>query len=213
MLLKQKAFVGVQGLELTDAMCLVIAAQACVPILKLGLNYYTGFTQVIVYPTAFWVERDVGDAAGVIHHEKVLLSGESWSRGPVILSWRDIQRDLQPHQAGHNVVIHEFVHKIDMLNLAANGVPPIPSSMEPDEWENAFQHAYHRLQENLQHHHRPCINAYAATSPAEFFAVVSEYFFTASQHLNVHCHDVYHELMLFYRQDPVSRSKLRQNRI
>jgi hypothetical protein len=204
-LLKQKVFIGEQGLKLTDEMKLIIAAQACVPILKLGLNFYSGFLQVSVYPTAFWVERDESDESGVVHHKKALLSGESWSRGPVILSWDDLEQDRQHDHEGHNVVIHEFAHKIDMLNRGANGMPPIPASSSTNEWHTIFQHAYQHLQERMQHHHKTCINAYGATSPAEFFAVASEYFFTAPQHLNECYHHVYNELKLFYRQDPAQR--------
>lgn len=205
MLLRQKVFVGEQGIELTDKMQLIIAAQACVPILKLGLNYYSAFVQISVYPTAFWVERDERDEIGVIHHKKALLSGESWSRGPVILSWNDIERDMRHDDEGHNVIIHEFAHKIDMLNRGANGMPPMASSIGAEEWHDVFQHAYQNLQGRIEHHHKTCINAYGATSPTEFFAVVSEYFFTDPQHLNECYPQVYDELKMFYRQDPVKR--------
>ena len=203
-LLTQKSFTGEQGLSLTDEMRLIIAAQACVPILKLGLNFYSGFVQVCVYPNAFWVEHDERDATGVVHHKKVLLSGESWTRGPVILSWKNIEIDMQHDHEGHNVIIHEFAHKIDMLNRGANGVPPIPGSMLAEEWSEVFRHAYHHLQERIQHRHKTCISAYGATSPAEFFAVVSEYFFTAPQYLKQYSHQVYRELELFYQQSPAA---------
>lgn len=202
-LLQQKKFIGVQGLELTPEMKLIIAAQASVPILKLGLNYYSGFTQVSVYPAAFWIERDEMDAAGVVHHVKRLLSGESWSHGPVIISWDDVQKECLDDHSGHNVIIHEFAHKIDMLNQSANGVPPIPATMSANEWQAIFSSAYKILNERVQHHHKSGINAYAATSPAEFFAVASEYFFTEPEKLTLHCREVYKELMLFYRQDPL----------
>jgi len=205
MLLQHKKIVGVQGLELTSEMRLVIAAQACVPILRLGINYYSGFSQVSVYPTAFWVERDEQDAAGVVHHVRRLLSGESWSRGPVIVSWDEVEKDRKRKGSGHNVIIHEFAHKIDMLNQSANGVPPITSEMNPKEWRDVFSKAYMVLNERIQHHHKPYIDAYAATSPAEFFAVASEYFFVAPEKLNLHCHDVYKELQLFYKQNPLLR--------
>lgn len=200
--MKQKVITGEQGLKLNDEMQLTIVAQACLPILKLGLNYYSAFTQVYIYPAAFWVERDETDETGVIHHRKALLSGESWSRGPVILSWRDIQHDLQHSDEGHNVVIHEFAHKIDMLNRGANGMPPVASGSSSEEWHSIFQQAYNHLQSRLQHHHKTCINQYGASSPTEFFAVVSEYFFTAPQHLSQCYPGVYHELELFYQQNP-----------
>ncbi|HED35716.1 MAG TPA: zinc-dependent peptidase [Gammaproteobacteria bacterium] len=201
MLLQQKIFVGVQGLELSSEMKLLIATQACVPILKLGLNYYSTFTQISVYPTAFWVEREIIDASGVIHTSKALLAGEAWSHGPVILSWDDIMKDLQEDNAGHNVIIHEFVHKIDMLNTGANGVPPFSANISSEEWGQVFRNAFERLSRNIRLNRKLCLNAYGATSPAEFFAVVSEYFFTNPQHLSQHYPKVYHELTLFYGQD------------
>jgi hypothetical protein len=204
-LMQQKIFSGEQGLVLNEEMCLIIAAQACVPILKLGLNYYSGFVQVSVYPDAFWVERDERDETGIIHHRKVLLSGESWSRGPVILSWHDIEHDLRHDHDGHNVVIHEFSHKIDMLDRSADGMPPMASASSAEEWQTVFEHAYHHLLGRIEHHHKTCVNAYGGTSPTEFFAVVSEYFFTDPQHLYQCYPDVYKELKLFYRQDPAKR--------
>lgn len=201
-LLHQKNLIGVQGLILNNEMKIIIAAQACVPILKLGLNYYSGFIQISVYPTAFWVEHEIIDASGVLHHEKQLLSGQSWSHGPVILSWDDIEKDMLQIDKGHNVVIHEFVHKIDMLNQGANGVPPVHQAIDRKEWGKVFRYAYQKTSERLNMHHKTHINAYSTTSPAEFFAVVSEYFFTSPEYLLKHYKKVYKELKRFYKQDP-----------
>lgn len=203
--LKQKTLVGELDLKLSDKMKTTIAAQACLPVLKLGLNYYSGFVQVSVYPTAFWVVHSDRDESGVIHENRRLLSGESWLRGPVILSWDDIERDMRHDDEGHNVIIHEFVHKIDMLNQGANGVPPLSVNEKADEWGAVFRHAYHQQIERIHHHKRSCISTYAATSPAEYFAVASEYFFTMPQHLKQCSEPVYNELKLFFRQDPVNR--------
>jgi len=198
-LLEQKKFIGVQGLTLTENMKLIIAAQACVPVLKLGVNYYSGFVQVSIYPDAFWVDHKIIDASGILHYKRELLSGQSWSHGPVILSWNDIQKDMQSKSPQHNVIIHEFVHKIDMLNQGANGVPPISPSINSKNWGKVFRHAFAEITQQLQHHSRTRINAYSASSPAEFFAVVSEYFFMAPDYLHQHYPDVYKELKLFYK--------------
>ena len=204
-LLYQKVFVGAQALNVDKQMKLLIAAQACVPVLRIGLNYYSGFTQVIVYPAAFWVERNEQDETGVVHQRKSLLAGEAWSHGPVILSWQDIERDLNSDD-GHNVVIHEFSHKIDMLNQGANGVPPLSGNINAIKWGKVFRQAYHRLLERLNHHHKTCIDPYAGTSPAEYFAVASESFFTNPQHLYQCNQKVYIQLMKFYRQDPAKKN-------
>lgn len=205
--LQRKIFSGAQDLTVSIEMAVTIAAQACLLILKLGLDYYDGWREVIIYPGVFRVKRDVRDAAGVVSNQEQTLSGESWSRGPVILSWDDIISDMAPSHPGHNVVVHEFAHKLDMLNGSANGMPPLHRDMVREQWSKnlsqAFEHLRHRLDHH--HHHHPDINAYGATNPAEFFAVVSEYFFTDPQKLHHLSSAVYDQLVLFYRQNPASR--------
>jgi len=204
--LHEKRFVGVQGLQLTDVMCLIIATQACLPALNFGMGCLSGWIDIIVYPWAFRISRDEMDMAGVVHHQERALAGESWSRGPLILSWEDVERDSLGEQAGRNVVIHEIAHKLDMLNGPADGFPPLHYHMPITEWTSALSAAYESLAQRVEHHHRTCINPYAATSPAEFFAVISEYFFCAPEVLHVHFAAVYRQLELYYRQNPLLRS-------
>ena len=98
----------------------------------------------------------------------------------------DVERDMQVKQSGRNVVIHEIAHKLDMLNGSADGFPPLHHGMAVTEWSIALGAAYESLVQGFEHHHRVCINPYAATSPAEFFAVISEYFFCAPKILHTH---------------------------
>ena len=203
--LHEKNIFGVQGFQLTEEMRVMIAAQACLPILDLGIELFNAWSDVIVYPGAFQVSRDERDEFGIVHHETHLLSGESWLRGPLILSWQDIEVDRQRWQQGHNVVIHEIAHKLDSLNGSANGMPPLHVSMLPEQWAVTFNAAYQLFTQRLEHHHRVCINPYAGTNPAEFFAVFSEYFFCAPDILKTHFADVYQLLQLYYRQDPLKR--------
>jgi len=202
--LHRKALNGVQGLRVSTEMAVSIAAQACLLILKLGLDYYDGWVEVVLYPNAFRVTRDSSDATGVVSHEELALSGESWSRGEVILSWDDVAAARSAPRPGHNVVVHEFAHKLDMLNGSANGMPPLHLDMAREQWTAAFSDAFDHLRQQLAHHH-PDINSYGATNPAEFFAVVSEYFFTDPQRLLELYPKVYRQLALFYRQEPVLR--------
>ena len=204
--LYRKSIVGVGGLTVSSTMAMNVAAQACMLILRLGLKYFDGWQEVLIYPGAFRVIRDVVGASGVVSREEHILSGESWLRGPVILSWDDVSTELSASaHSGHNVVIHEFAHKLDMLNGRANGMPPLHAQMMRQQWTRAFSQAFNCLQQQLVQHRRPVINAYGATDPAEFFAVVSEYFFTAPQILKHLSPVVYEQLVLFYRQDPENR--------
>jgi len=204
--LHQKTLVGVQGLDLTEAMRVVIAALACLPILGLGIDCLEGWSEVIVYPAAFRVRRDETDAAGVVHHQEHALCGESWSRGPLILSWDEIEQDLRKAPSERNVVIHEIAHKLDMLNGPADGYPPLHHGMSVSAWSTALSSAYQQLVWRIDHHHRPCIDPYAAESPAEFFAVVSEYFFCSPDLLQSQFAAVYEQLCRYYRQNPLLRT-------
>lgn len=204
--LQQKNFIGTQELAITKEMTVAIAAQACLPILKLSLDDYEGWSDIVIYPTAFKVNRDVTDSIGLVSHEESFLGGEAWSTGPVILSWETIKTDLTTPRPGHNLVIHEFAHKLDMLNGKANGMPPLHADMVRSEWTQALSVGYETLQRQISHHHSSAINTYAATSPAEFFAVCSEYFFTAPRHLQHAYPFIYKQLALFYRQDPLNRT-------
>jgi MtfA peptidase len=203
--LHEKRFVGPQGFQLTDAMCVTVAAQACLPALSFGMGCLSGWIDIIVYPGAFRISRYEMDNAGVVHHQEQALVGESWSRGPLILSWEDVEKDSRGEQPGRNVVIHEIAHKLDMLNGPADGFPPLHYGMPITEWTSALSSTYNSLVSRVEHHHTICVDPYAATSPAEFFAVISEYFFCAPEVLNVHFAAVYRQLVLYYRQNPVFR--------
>lgn len=202
--LHAKDFTGVQGLEITEEIRITVAAQACLEILELGLDVYDGWVEIVVYPEAFRVQRQTADEFGIVHEQATTLSGESWGQGPVILSWDDVRRDSFTPQPGRNVVIHEFAHKLDMLNGRANGMPPLPPGMSSDAWATALGEAYARLQQRLEDDRRPVIDPYAATNPAEFFAVVCEYFFTDPHTLRTQCVAVYDQLRAYFQQNPLT---------
>src|SRR5258706_9505432 len=139
-LLAQKDIHGAAGQEIDNRVRATIAAQACLPILNLGIDYYKGWVEVIVYPDQFLPEREEVDAAGVVHITRRPLSGEAWHGGPVILSWADVQ--YVDHGGGVNVVIHEFAHKLDMLDGDVNGMPPLHKGMSRRQWSDAFWREY-----------------------------------------------------------------------
>jgi MtfA peptidase len=203
--LREKKFSAAAGLELSEKMIVQIAAQACLLILNRRLSDFDGWHEVIVYPDAFIVDYEHVDEAGVVHSSERTLGGEAWGRGPVILSWADVDPAMQnTRHAGSNVVLHEFSHKLDMLNGVANGMPVLNQNMLREDWTRIFSRAYERLIRALEHGHHVSIDPYAAHSPAEFFAVVSEYFFMAPLHLQEHYPGVYEELKKYYRQNPVA---------
>jgi Mlc titration factor MtfA (ptsG expression regulator) len=201
--LHHKAFEGAHGLVVTQPMALIIALQACLPILQLGLGGYDGWVSVIVYPAGFAPERVVTDEYGVEHFVQSNLAGESWLRGPVVLAWDETER--AGIIDGHNLVIHEFAHKLDMQNGVANGYPPMHANMDPAAWVEAFSSGFADLQHKCSKGKAFGIDCYAASSPAECFAVLSEVFFERPDVLQQHYAAVYAQLRLYYRQDPLAR--------
>lgn len=198
--LHDKDVQGVGGLQLTEPMRLLIALQACLPVLHLGLDWYDDWVSVLVYPDEFLVTHRWEDEDGVVHVGEGPLSGEAWDRGPVILSWSDVCE--AGGLDGFNLVIHEFAHKLDMRNGGANGFPPLHRGMDPAVWSQAFNAAYRDFLEREAGDAELPLDEYAAESPAEFFAVASEAFFEQPDRLGHHYPEVYRQLSLFYRQDP-----------
>ena len=193
--LQRKEFTGAHGLEVTDAMAVAIAAQACLPLLHLGaprdaLAWYDDFVGIVVHPGDALARRTTTDEAGVVHHYHEVLLGEAMERGPVMLSWQAVQGAAHHSQRGANVVVHEFVHKMDMRNGPADGYPPLPAGFMGSTsaraaraaWHDAWAPAYAHFRERViiaQRFggERPWLDAYGATAPAEFFAVACEAYF------------------------------------
>jgi len=203
--LHEKSIVGAGGLVVRDGMRMSIAAQACMLILNLDLEYYRGWVEVIVYPDEFVAEYDYVDEDGIAHHVEAPMTGESWLEGPVILSWADAE--LRGEEPGYNVVIHEFAHKLDMLNGDANGFPPLHPGMDREAWPRAFGAAYDDFCRRVARGEPSAIDAYAAEHPSEFFAVLSEAFFETPAAVRAEYRDVYRQLAAFYRQDPAARQE------
>jgi len=202
--LATKSITAAGGHTLDDAMRVSIAVQACILVLELGIEYYDGWEEVIVYPDEFFPEQTWTDEAGVVHTEHVGRLGEAWLQGPVVLSWADVAR--AGDEDAVNVVIHEFAHKLDMLNGSANGFPPLHRGMNRQTWSAAFEDAFHHHGVRVRRRENTEIDPYAAESPAEFFSVVSEVFFEMPDVLADVYPAVYEQMRLFYRQDPLRRA-------
>jgi Mlc titration factor MtfA (ptsG expression regulator) len=196
--LAEKEMHGAQGFALNDEVRVSIAAQACLPIMNLGIDWYEGWIGVIVYPGEFRVRKEEIDEDGVVHAFDEGLSGEAWPGGPVVLSWQDAGMT----EAGYNVVIHEFAHKLHMLRGDDDGYPLPHADMDAAAWRAALEQAYSRFCAQVDAGAPTIIDPYAAEHPAEFFAVMSETFFTASALLARDFPALYAQLAQFYRQDP-----------
>jgi hypothetical protein len=203
LLIHDKTFSAAGGAEVDDGVKLLIAAQACLLTLNLSEDSYRGWNEIILYPDEFLRPHEETDEAGVVHHSRDILAGESWHGGPLVLSLADV--DASGRADGFNVVLHEFAHKLDMLNGDANGFPPLHRGMDAAEWARAFGSAYDDFCARVDGGEDTAIDPYASSSPAEFFAVLTELFFEMPALLHTEYRDVYAQLQQFYRQHPLAR--------
>jgi hypothetical protein len=177
--LAQKEFHGAQGLAITDAIALAIAAQAVLPVLHLGLRWYDDFVGIVVHPDEVVARRQSMDEAGVVHEWDEVLAGEAMDEGPVMLSWADVQGASA--DSGYNVVVHEFIHKIDMRDGAPDGCPPLPRAAR-QAWLEVLHAEHERFREQVVIADRfggepTWLDPYGAENPGEFFAVAGEAYF------------------------------------
>ena len=225
-LIADKQMSGAADLELTAPMQVNIAVQACLPVLNLGLDWYRGWTSIVVYPDEFLVPRSIVDDDGVVHEYVEPITGEAWDGGPLLLSWEDAQRSTTDAGAAYSVVIHEFAHKIDLLIGEADGLPPfsgeLHAGLDDQRWLRVLDETFDRFLAELElieselpadvdpdsdqadsyYSHLP-FDAYAAQDEAEFFAVSSEAFFVEPDRLQRAFPEWYALLAEFFRQDPL----------
>lgn len=195
--LQRKAITPLGGLALGDADRVRLAALCCLPLLGFGAEGLHGWSQLLVYPDAFRVDRSHVDAAGVMHEWEDELIGEAWDAGPLVLSWADVQADIADPWSGFCVAVHEMAHKLDALDGVLDGTPPLPRAWQR-EWAADFQRAYDALARDVDLGRRVAIDEYAADSPEEFFAVCSEYHFSAPRVLRRAMPAVADHLARFY---------------
>lgn len=204
--LAEKTFEGCGGLELTDEIRVTIAGQACLLLLNRETDIYPDLETVLVYPRAYRAPARRQLGAVVIEGEEARL-GESWSRGMVVLAWDHVSTAGHHLGGGHNVVLHEFAHQLDAEGGAVDGVPELESSARYVGWAQTFGEEFQELTQRLHDGLRSDIDPYRATSPPEFFAVVTEMFFERPRALQRRHPELYAELAAFYCQDPAAGPK------
>ncbi|MFP8966537.1 zinc-dependent peptidase [Pokkaliibacter sp. CJK22405] len=181
--MEQKQFSAAGDFSLDRQKVLLIALLASLLWPHEEGDIFPGWVEVIVYPGDFSATHTQAGDAGVMDEKVAAMAGESWLRGPVILSWDTLWQQSQQSSSPHQLVFHEFAHKLDGMNGAANGMPPLPRSLRQQEWTQVMTGAYERLNHVLDQGQKPWIDPYAATAPAEFFAVLCEVFFRQPQQL------------------------------
>ncbi|MFG6448250.1 zinc-dependent peptidase [Roseateles sp. BYS180W] len=200
--LTRKEFHAVPPLQLSDEMAVAIAAQACVPILHLGLRRYEGFVGIVLHPQAVHAAREHHDDIGLVHQYDEELAGEAMEGGPLTLAWSEVQ--ATDSASAYNVVIHEFAHVLDMNNGSSDGVPTLPSAAARAAWQNTLMTEWDWLCGEAVVGRPTVVDPYGAHSPVEFFAVASEAFFVAPGALKAQRPALYALLGSYFAQDPAA---------
>jgi Mlc titration factor MtfA (ptsG expression regulator) len=200
--LDSKEFSGAHGLHVSDDMAVAIAAQACLPVLRLGLKAYDGFVGIVVHSDEVQVRREFVDDDGVVHEYDDVLAGEAMEGGPVMLSWRDVSEAGESAAWAYNVVVHEFAHVLDMGDGLADGIPPLSGAAEREHWRTVLAAEYEAFCARVDAGQETTLDPYGAESHEEFFAVASEAFFVAPHEMRDEHPALYRLLAGFYRQEP-----------
>lgn len=203
-LLNEKRFTGCAGQQMTDEIRVTIAGHASLLLLNHpNPGYFPDFTSILVYPDTY-VADEISYDGEVEIHEQVARAGESWERGPVILSWQDIMHGLSGEADGMNVILHEFAHKLDEQNGDTEGLPVLGDAADYDEWARVLGREFAALEESVESGNEGLLGDYALHSPAEFFAVATEVFFEKPSEMKRVLPDLYGQLGKYYRIDPAA---------
>lgn len=200
--LDEKEFTGAGGLQVTDAMAVRIAAQACLPVLRLGLAPYRSFVGIVVHADEVVAEREMMDDDGVVHRYDEVLTGEAMEGGPLMLAWSDVHQAGESADWAYNVVIHEFAHVIDMSDGEPDGVPPLPGLGERRHWEMVIDGEYEVFCRRVDAGEHTVLDPYGAEGVDEFFAVAVEAFFVAASVMRDAHPALYDLFSAYFRQSP-----------
>jgi Mlc titration factor MtfA (ptsG expression regulator) len=200
--LAEKSFEGCLGLKITDEIKITIAAYACILLLHRKTDYYPRLRSILVYPQTFVAPHKEYLAGGIVAEGDIPLRGQSWHKGPVILSWDDVRHSYADAHDGQNVVFHEFAHQIDSTGGESDSSQVLKRRSNFIAWARVLQKDFEKHRRAVSKNEPTLLSKYAATNEAEFFAVATEFFFEKPQHLKKAHTELYDQLKLFYNQDP-----------
>ena len=211
-LLNEKHFEGCGGLEMTDEIRVTVAAHAAILLLHRETDYYPTLKSILVYPSAYVAPMAQRQPDGTVIEGPQARLGESWYRGSLVLSWRDVKRGGADDDDGRNVVLHEFAHQLDGEAGGMNGAPLFTDSSCVRDWARVLGEEYKQLTIDVHRGYRSLLDAYGATSPPEFFAVATELFFERPAAMRARYPELYEQLACFYAQDPADAALANERR-
>ncbi len=205
--LAEKSFEGCAGLDVTDEMRVVIAAQACLMLLHRKTDYFPRLLTILVYPSTYVVEEERPIADHVWEGGETERLGEtSRQMGTLVLAWDAAKFGASDPSDGKNVVLHEFAHQLDYENYATDGAPLLATRAQQLSWRKVMKTEFASLRAADETGIPTLLDTYGATNPAEFFAVSTEAFFERPCALRSRHPKLYAELKRYFVQDPTEYS-------
>lgn len=183
--------------EIDDSIKIMVASSSIIPMFAFSDFNYPNLKQVLIYPNSFDKKFQTQRFKG--HNEFISgMVGNRFMNGTMILSKPDLIRAFDGVSHKENVGIHEFTHLIDKLDGAVDGIPEIMKNRpNTNNWLHLIQKEKNRIKKG-----RSDINPYALSSNAEFFAVVSEYFFNNPEKFKKRHLGLYKHLANIFHQNP-----------
>ncbi len=199
--ISEKNWEGCEGLEVNEEITYSVAAAAGLMVIRHADWYFDHTTTILIYPRPYVAKVDPKFQNARMGGE-FARAGETIYRGPVVLNWQDIRRSASRPNRGHNLVIHEFAHQLDMINgPSADGLPPLPSHIDEQTWRTAMHDEYEAARTLVSEGYTILMDDYGLTEESEFFAVASELYFQLPNELAEFHPNVFELLKQFYEID------------
>lgn len=178
----------------------LVAASAIIPIFGFEDWEYDNIGEVLIFPKAFnrnlQIEGEQRQVLGMV--------GTGVLKDKMILSKSALYAGFQQEQDRKNVGIHEFVHLLDGLDGAFDGVPEVLLERQYIlPWLDCMHKEMQRIETG-----ESSMNPYGGTSPVEFFAVASEYFFERPDLMKRKKPELYALMRKIFKQHPAQQLKM-----
>ena len=184
--------------EVDDLTRLLVASSAIIPVWGFEDWEYPNLAEIYIVDGALSRQEFKEEK------QTSLVAGQIKPRGgshTVTLSKSALVQGFNDMADRKNLGIHEFAHLLDQQDGATDG---IPENRLPDHLVQPWAELMYQKMQLIKEGDTK-INTYGATSEAEFFAVITEYFFEKPGKLQENHPELYGMLTKIFNQNPRKR--------
>jgi MtfA peptidase len=195
-LVAEKNWEGCGGLVMTDEIKVTVGAPAGLMLLGMQHDYFARVRSIVIFPSQFELPKEEWQKHAMV------VAGVA-PPDAVFLSWDSTLEYGKNIADGYNLVIHEFAHHLDFLDGYTNGCPAMQDKEQARRWHAAMSAGFEQVQRDLENEGKTFLGENAATNPTEFFAELSECFFTIPRKLHELYPAIYNVLVEYYGLDTI----------